>query len=363
MATRMSDRKTRRAPKHTQSVRQQLEVAAIEELAPDIRRYTLKPTAGHDLIPFEAGCSLPVRLDHAGKTVEYGYAISSSPQDARNNIYQIVVKRNAGGFSSSLILDTWAKGDSIEAGMPMEDDAFSRLDDGDELVAVAGSVGIVALHSIAKAIAEGDATYRLALFYVVDSPDDMLYRDEWSQLERQSEGRLAVIPVVAACDADGCERWPVTRDMIARYADTSKATFLIRGPGPLVAAMRMELSPLNLSRRRLRSAFSGDSENCPAGFGHATHKLVIRMGGEIQTVPTREDETVLYALEKAGLQPPANCRTGICGFCHTTLIYGEYFLATDEAGERKMHDRSSFFHPCCSYPASDMEIVMRPAKG
>lgn len=362
MATRMSDRNTRRAPKYTQSVRQQLEVAAIEDLVPDIRRYTLKPATEQDLIPFEAGCSLPIRLDYAGKMVEQGYAISSSPQDARNNAYQIVVKRDAGGYASSHILATWAEGDRIEAGMPMEDDAFSRLDDGDELVAVVGSVGVVPLHSIAKAIAEGDATYRLSLFYVVDTPDDLLYRDEWHQLEQQSEGRLTVIPVVTACDAGTFERWPVTRDMIARYADTSNATFLIRGPGPLVAAMRMELSPLNLSRRRLRSAFSGDSENRPAGFGHATHKLVVRMGGEIQTLPAREDETVLYALEKAGLQPPADCRTGICGFCHTTLIYGEYFLATDEAGERKMHDRSSFFHPCCSYPASDMEIVMRPVK-
>jgi ferredoxin-NADP reductase len=119
MATRMSDRNTRRTPKYTQSVRQQLEVAAIEELAPGIRRYTLKPTAGHDLIPFEAGCSLPVHLDYADKTVEYAYAISSSPRDACNNTYQIVVKRDAGGYASSHILDTWAEGDRIEAGMPM----------------------------------------------------------------------------------------------------------------------------------------------------------------------------------------------------------------------------------------------------
>jgi len=361
MATRIS-RNARQTPKRAQSARQQLEVAAIEELAPGIRRYTLKPVAGESLVPFEAGCSLPVFLDYAGKTIESGYAISSSPRDARGGVYQIVVKRNAGGFASSHILDTWAQGDLVSLGAPVEDDAFSRLDVGDTLVAIAGSVGVVPFHSIAKAIAEGDADYRLTLFYVVDTPASMLYRDEWRQIERQSGGRFSLVPVATACDADGCERWPITRAMIARHADIANATFLIRGPGSLVAAMRMELSSLNLSRRRLRSAFSGDSENRPAGFGHATHTLVVRMNGESHTLPAREDETILYALEKAGLQPPANCRTGICGFCHTTLLSGEYFLATDEAGERKMHDRSSFFHPCCSYPASDMEIVMRPAK-
>lgn len=362
MATRMSERNARRIPKRPQSGCQQLKVAAIEELAPHIRRYTLMPAAEQGLVPFEAGCSLPVHLDYAGKTIEHEYAISSSPKDARNNIYQIVVKLNAGGYASSYILDTWAEGDLITVGMPTKDDAFNRLDDGEELIAIAGSVGVVPFHSIAKAIAEGDTAHRLVLFYVADTPNDVLYRDEWQRLEGQSGGRLTVVPVVSAGDVDGYERWPVTREMIARYADISNATFLIRGPASLVAPMRMELSALNLSRRRLRSAFSGDSENRPTGFGTATHRLVIRMGGESHALPAREDETILYALEKAGLQPPADCRTGICGFCHTTLISGEYYLATDEAGERKMHDRSSLFHPCCSYPASDMEIVMRPVK-
>ena len=310
-------------------------------------------------MPFRAGSFIPVHLEMGGVDVAYPYALSSSPHEAIKGAYRIVVKRGTGGYASSLMLDTWKPGDHVTVDAPYEDDAHSRLDDEDRIIAIAGSVGVVPFHSMAKAIAEGDAEFNLTLFYAADTLDELLYRDEWADLMERSQGRFTMVPVIADHGDDGCEHAPITREMIERHANTEDAIFLVRGPAILVASMRMVLAPLKLSRRRLRSAFSGDAENRPAGLGDAIHHVTIRMGGTIRTIPAREDETVLEALEKAGLQPLADCRTGICGFCHTTLLSGEFILATDEAGERRMHDRSSFFHPCCSYPVSDMEIVIR----
>ncbi|MDO4400956.1 MAG: 2Fe-2S iron-sulfur cluster-binding protein [Coriobacteriia bacterium] len=333
-------------------------VASAEDFGLSTKCFTLQSPDGTPLVPFRAGSFIPVHLEMGGTEVAYPYALSSSPHEATMGTYRIIVKRGTGGYASSLMLDTWKPGDHVTVGAPFEDDAYSRLDDGDRLVAIAGSVGVVPFHSMAKAIAEGDADFRLTLFYVADTRDELLYRDEWAQLMERSEGRFKLVPVVAG-DEDGCERAPITLETIERHASTEDAVFLVRGPAILVASMRMVLAPLKLSRRRLRSAFSGDAESRPAGLRDAVHHVAIRMGGTTQTIPAREDETVLAALEKAGLQPLADCRAGICGFCHTTLLSGEFILATDEASERRMHDRSSFFHPCCSYPVSDMAIVIR----
>lgn len=334
----------------------------MHNVGPSTRCYVLSSPTGAPLAPFKAGSFIPVLVEAGDSAIECPYAISSSPREAEQGAYRIVVKRGTGGYSSTRIADTWQLGDRIVLGMPVEDDAFSRLDAGEQVVAIAGSVGIVLFHSIAKAIAEGDADYRLALFYTAQTLDELLYRDEWRLLEEQSGGRLKVVPVLSAQDAQGCERGPVTRAMIERHADVSEATFLIRGPATLVAAMRLELAPLNLSRRRLRSAFSGDSEFRPAGLGDATYWIDIRMGGETRTIPAREDETILEALEKAGLQPSADCRTGICGLCGATLVSGKIMLASDEEGTRKVRERYSTIHPCCSYPCSDMEIVVQQGK-
>jgi ferredoxin len=140
--------------------------------------------------------------------------------------------------------------------------------------------------------------------------------------------------------------------------DAESASFHICGPGPFVAALRKELAPLKLSRARLRSSFSGDTVYLRRPGGTSAHRLTVRIGGEVRCVPAREDETILTALERAGLQPEASCRSSICGLCSATILSGSYILATDEAGERKMDVRHGLIHPCCSYPVSDMEIIV-----
>ena len=362
MARSMSGMRARRVPAADTHIVQHAVVAEVSALNPETRLYTLKPASEQPFAPSRAGSFIPITLETCGAEHAWPYALSSSPRESEQGIYRIVVNRNAGGFASRLIFDTWGVGERVTLGSPVEDDALGRLNGGDELIAIAGSVGVVPFHSIAKAIAEGSADFRLTLFYTANTNDELLFRDEWDEIAAQSNGRFSMVPVIIEPGAEGCERPPVTRAMIEQHADASDATFLVRGPAPLVAAMRLELAPLNLSRRQLRSAFSGDAESHPASLGNATRQITIRMGGQMRTIPARENETVLEAFEKAGLQPPANCRAGICGYCHATLLSGEYFLSSDEGTERKMHDRSIPFHPCCSYPASDMEIVLRPPK-
>ena len=93
-----------------------------------------------------------------------------------------------------------------------------------------------------------------------------------------------------------------------------------------------------------------------------TFKLKIHMGGEVYETVGRSDETILVSVEKAGLRPAARCRSGLCGFCRSMVVSGEFKLATDVTGVRKMDSRLGFIHPCCTYPASDMEIVVQRAK-
>ena len=357
----MNDVRARRASTANENVAWEAVVAAIQDLGPQTRLYTLESADGLPFSSFRAGSFLPLILEAAGTTHAWPYALSSSPREAEQGIYRIVVKRDAGGFASKRISDTWKVGDRITVGTPVEDDAHSRLNEGDELIAIVGSIGVVPFHSIAQAIADGDADFRLTVFYAANTRDELLFRAEWPKLVAQSSGRLQIVPVLACEHVEGCEHGRVTRALIERHAETKHAIFLLRGPASLVASMRMELAPWKLSRRRFRSAFTGEGEAKPANLSSAIHQVTIRMGGTTRTIPAREDHTVLDALELAGLQPPADCRTGVCGYCHATLLSGEFILATDEAAERRMHDRSSPFHPCCSYPISDMELVLRPS--
>ena len=74
-------------------------------------------------------------------------------------------------------------------------------------------------------------------------------------------------------------------------------------------------------------------------------------------MPADSRETVLTAMERAGLSVPAKCRAGGCGFCHSKLVSGKFSLAG--ADKRRLADaKFGYIHPCCSYPDSDMELIV-----
>lgn len=342
--------------------RQQMVVAEVEVMNGSTKMYTLKSAEGRELAYFEAGCYIPVFVEIDGNVVERPYGISSSPREAEQGIYRIVVKQAAGGYVSTHILQNWSVGQRVVLGAPLEAEVHRPLRDGDTIIALAGGVGITPFHSMAKAVAEGDAPYRLCLIYGANTWDEYLYKDEWAQLEQASEGKLKVVPVIANEDVEGCERGFITREIIERHADVQNATFFICGPVPMVAAMKRELAPLGLPRRRMRISMAGDSEFNHVVEDDAAFRLTVHMGGKTHHITALAHETILVAIEKAGLHPAVACRSGLCGYCRSMLVKGDFTLATDVTGVRGMDKHFGFIHPCCSYPASDIEIVVPRAK-
>ena len=85
---------------------------------------------------------------------------------------------------------------------------------------------------------------------------------------------------------------------------------------------------------------------------------VMHHGKLIATVPCDAKETLLVSLEREGVAAPAKCRTGECGFCRAKLIKGHVFIP-DGIDSRRLADSShGIIHPCCSYPMSDMTLVI-----
>lgn len=275
--------------------------------------------------------------------------------------YKIAVKSAIGGYVSTHIIENWKKGDKVVLGSPKESEVYYPLRDGKNLIALAGGVGITPFHSIAKAVADGDNDHSLTLFYGANTYDELLYKDEWAELEKASDGKFKMIPVIANEDIEGCEKGFITLDIIKKYADIADATFFISGPAPMITAMKKQLAPLGLPRKRIRVSMNGDSA-FNKGESKDSYELAIHMGGETYKTSAKADETILVAIEKAGLRPAAYCRSGICGFCRSMVVAGDFTLAADENGVRYADKQFGFMHPCCSYPASDMEIVVQRAK-
>ncbi|GAG60904.1 unnamed protein product, partial [marine sediment metagenome] len=77
---------------------------------------------------------------------------------------------------------------------------------------------------------------------------------------------------------------------------------------------------------------------------------------QTKEIPAMATESVLVALERANLNPPSKCRSGECGFCRSLLIDGDVYINPVSDWRKGADKKYNYFHPCASYPISDLEI-------
>ncbi len=123
-----------------------------------------------------------------------------------------------------------------------------------------------------------------------------------------------------------------------------------------------ELEAFKLKRKQVRrELFSGKDDvmkfsEFPKELAGKEFTLTVNIGGLTTSIPAKAGENLVVSLERAKLAPPSRCRTGECGFCHSQLLSGDIFVNPDDDGRRAADKKYKGFHPCASYPLSDLEI-------
>ncbi|GAH48675.1 unnamed protein product [marine sediment metagenome] len=126
--------------------------------------------------------------------------------------------------------------------------------------------------------------------------------------------------------------------------------------------LEKEIQNLNIPNRRIRRELYGQPDNIttnpkyPVEFKEKTFNITVRIGNKIETIKASATESVLVSLERAGIGVDSQCRSGECGFCRSLLISGNIFINDEIDGRRAGDKKFGFFHPCSSYPLSDLEI-------
>ena len=330
---------------------QKLVISRIEEHANIAKSYYFKSET--ELAYFKAGQYLTFKLEIGNSVVTRSYSIASSPASALNGEYQITVKRIADGFVSDYILDNWNVGDEVIAYAPEGNMTYCPLRDAQNIVAIAGGSGITPFLSLARAIDQGDEDCTLTLLYGCRTSDEILFKSELDSLSKKND-KINVVYVLSHSDEDGYEKGFVGADIIKKYAPDGNYSVFVCGPGGLYKFLETELPKLQIERKYIRfevfcSGKKVDEE--PKEY----NITVINRGNEI-VIKASSNETVLCAFERAGIEVPARCHTGECGFCRSKLVSGKVYIPEGEDKRRIADMQFDFIHPCCCYPESDLVI-------
>ena len=333
---------------------QYLKIAEIVQETHDAKSFVLVPDeeAGtRELAPFKAGSYINVRTTLAGSVARRTYSLSSSPKEALEGKYRITVKLKEGGFLSAWLHNEAKVGDKLTATEPGGHVTHSGIRDCKKVVALAGGSGITPFMSMAKAIDEGTEDFEMTLLYGARTEADLVFRSDFDAIAARCP-KVKVVYVLSEEQKEGFEAGFITAELIKKYAGAEQFSIYAVGPGAMCDFLDRELPKLGLAQKFIRMERTEDV--CDAGEVK-DYTLTVHYRDELHTIPARSDETVLTAFERAGLAVNNKCRVGYCGFCRSRLISGEYHANRYEQlriADKQFH----YFHPCCSYPMSDMEI-------
>jgi ferredoxin-NADP reductase len=332
--------------------------------------------AGMRLPPFRAGQYLSARFTINGIRTARPFSISSSPDEAlQGNYYDITAKLKPDGFCTAFMFERWAPGSTVQCSGPSGYFYHEPLRDGLRIVCLAGGTGVTPFKSIiTDSLAYTDAVF--TLIYGITAPEDAIFIDDFTCLESKYPGRIKLVKVCAQPDGswDG-ERGFITGALIQKYvADHSQASYFICGPDMMKKYLDGQMQGWGLRNRQTRKENYAESVNpatlpdYPGTRGKQQFSIQVHAGSTHKTISADPGETVLVALERAGLNPPSLCRSGDCGWCRSRLLQGEFFSPSSDAitgaQVRAADEAFSYFHPCQSWPLSDiiMEILPNTAQ-
>lgn len=267
-------------------------LVALRDVARDIRLLTIEPSHFEKPAP---GSHVNVAVHIAGRPDTRSYSIVGPCDDGR---YRIAVKKLPDSRGGSAYMHTLQEGARLSVSQP--GNHFELAPDRPDYLLIAGGIGITPLYTMALALAARGARFRL--LYSARSRADLAFADDLAarlgdrlQTFVDDEGARIDLPAAIAALEPGGELY-------------------VCGPIGMLEAAKRAWAATPRAPDALRFETFGNSGRLPT---EPFTVRVPRLGREIQVAAT---QTLLDALEAAGIPMLSDCRRGECGLCAVPIL-------------------------------------------
>ena len=334
-----------------------LEVSEIIDVTADAKTFRLTSENGW-LPPFMAGQFINVFTEIDGVRTSRPYSLSSSP--AQRGYYEITVARIPTGFVSDYFLNTVKVGDKLEANGPAGHFHFNPVFHRKKSVYLAGGSGITPFVSMTRDVLESGKDREIYLIYGTRTEKAALFYEELKEKAAAYPNFHFELIVSDDPSFNGRKGFIDAACIGEIVGKTDDADFYICGPQVMNDFCVRELEKMGIDRKHVHREVFGarqDIENEPGWPSELTGKEVFTLTVDGKKYPARSNESILTALERAGIKAPVCCRSGGCGMCRVKLLSGRVFTARGVL-VRHADEKFGYIHSCKSYPISDVEILL-----
>jgi ring-1,2-phenylacetyl-CoA epoxidase subunit PaaE len=315
-----------------------LKVLAVERAAQDAACVTVEiPSTLRDEFAFDAGQYVTVRRTIGQREERRTYSIVTAPG---GGVLKLGIRLQTGGLMSGELGGKLKPGDLLDVGTPMGRFRTAISAEREHAyVAFAAGSGITPILSLATDILAREPRSRITLIYGNRNISRTMFLEETLALKNLYIDRLSVHFVMSREPQqtewlngriDGAKVRELARHMNEIPAADE---YLICGPGDMVDEVRNALKELNGTAAIRFERFAAGTprplevmikKNDVAPVPQEVLATIsVVMDGRRRSFPMSPgDASVLDAAERAGLELPFSCRSGICATCRTRITEG-----------------------------------------
>ena len=340
----------------------------------DVRRETPEavsiafavPEALREAYRFTPGQYLTLKTELGGEDIRRSYSICSGLDEE----LRVAVKRVANGLFSSFANTALRPGDALDVMTPMG--RFGLAPDPDAArtcVGLACGSGITPVLSIVKSMLAREPMSRFFLFYGNRTSRDIMFREALEELKDRHMDRLSVFHVLSREAQD----IPVLNGRL----DGAKISLLLRtvvpaavvdhaficGPGTMIEEAEATLKALgvpgeiHIERFTPAEGAAGRPVSRPVPADAPPRALAeIVLDGRRYTVPVGEDEGIVDAALRAGLELPYACKGGMCCTCRAKIVEGRVEMRTNYSLE-PWEIEAGYALTCQARPITERVVV------
>lgn len=302
----------------------QVRVDDVSDVADRIKKFRFVPVDRARLPSFSGGAHITVTMDSTPRRVRNQYSLISPPE--RTDAYEISILRVDESRGGSEYMHTRvAPGDTLWIGQP--NNQFAAHDVARRHVLIAGGIGITPFMSMTHQLST--LGHDFELHYAMRSDAGGAYA---STLQEVYGNRVNVYR----------SRLGERIDFTAVLENQPLGTHLyVCGPERLIKDALASARLAGWPEESLHwEKFLSPPPGAPFDVALARSDLRVHV---------HEDESILEAVEAAGVDAPHLCRAGVCGQCETRVVAGDGLLEhNDEYLTGEERDRGEQLMICVS---------------
>jgi phthalate 4,5-dioxygenase reductase subunit len=292
-------------------------VSGKTAVAKGICQFDLRRPDGSALPAFAPGAHLTIKVPNGSRR---NYSLCNAP--CSTDVYQIAVKRDAGGRGGSVsLVDEVAVGDLLEVSAPRNN--FELHPRAASFLFIAGGIGITPILSMMRHLKQtGRGQFKL--YYCTRDEESAAYL---ADLEREFPGQV-VVHHDHGDMGQTFDFWPVLER-------STGAHIYCCGPSGLMDSVR------DMSGHWPFGLVHFESFGADAHSQAENKRFTVRLQKAGATVEVAANESILDALRDCGHYVDSSCESGTCGSCRVALVSGEadhrdMVLGDEEKGSQIM---------------------------